>query len=431
MHWCGLLIIAVAACSTADSVAIEIETHDPAIVRVELFVAGTPCGNCDSGIAPPGTDPLIANSKPNGDVRFVVGTDRFDTRVDSDGIAGFLLKPDAQNTMVPKLAAIGFDANGTPLGFVVDDTSFDLAPLLGTKRRYQLESRAVQQTMQTGNDQIITWRTDGADTAHPSPSCLAIVRHDGETEFFVPEADPDCDGFVAPNECDATWYKFKQPEGSGPAECLVADSLSKCQIGRSGTCVDGDVAPTCTSLGNFCVPQVACTTCMSPYTEACLASIAGTATRLHCTIPIFNAQTNPTTCITASDLIDLGQYYGTSCTFGFVQGNSGNIGPTIDITSANNDIVGTLDATGFSPACNIGFSSTIMVNHVPAANVVTIGKGALAITQGGAETLLMPVVVDFMSGGTITDCTNAMVKPACEILPDITNDTLWSCAAHQ
>lgn len=433
MHWCGLLIIAVAACSAADSVAIEIETHDPAIVRVELFIAAGPCTTCD-GVAPPGTDPTVANAKPLGDVSYVVGTDRFDTRVDSDGIAGFLIKPGAQTSTVPKLAAIGFDANGAPLGFVVDDTSFDLEPLLGTKRRYQLESRTVQQAMGTGNDQIITWRTDGLDPAHPAPSCVAIVRHDGHTEFFVPEADPDCDGFVAPNECDPTWYKYKQPAGSAPPECLVTD-LGACQIGKSGTCVDGDSAPACTSLDKFCVPQVACNACMPPYSETCLTSIAtdATATHLHCQIPIFTGpMTNPTTCITASDLISLDQLYATPCTVGFVQADNGNITDSIDITTTNGDIAGTLVRTGFAPACSFGFSTMITVSHIPTSTTATIAKGALAVTQNGAETLLMPVVVTYVDGGPITDCLSAPTKPMCEILPTpvSTGDTLWSCAAH-
>jgi hypothetical protein len=435
MHWCGLLIIAVAACSTADSVAIEIETHDPAIVRVELFVAGEPCGNCDSGIAPPGTDPSMPNSKPNGDVSFVVGTDRFDARVDSDGIAGFLLKPDAQDTMVPKLAAIGFDANGAPLGFVVDDTSFDLVPLLGTKRRYQLESRTVQQAMGTGNDQIITWRTDGTDTAHPPPSCLAIVRHDGETEFFSPKADPDCDGFVAPNECDSTWYKFKQPADADPTACVADDAAMLCQVGKSGTCVDGATAPTCTSIDRFCVPQAACAMCMPPYDQACLSSIATdmvNGTRLLCTIPVYNtAVNNPTTCLNGSPLISLDQYYPQPCTVGFVQvgDTSGNISTSLDIGTTNGDIVGTLDRTGYTQTCSFGFSTSITVTHLPALPAVQ--KGALAITVGGAETLLMPVVVAYVSGGTITDCAVATSRPMCAILPDTVNDTLFQCAAHQ
>jgi hypothetical protein len=436
MHWCGLLIIAVAACSTADSVAIEIETHDPAIVRVELFVAGAPCANCD-GIAPPGTDPMTANSKPLGDVSFVVGKDRFDVAVGGDGIAGFLLVPDGQHTMVPRLAAIGFDANGTPRGFVVDDTSFDLVALLNTKRRYQLESRTVEQALQAGDDQIVTWRTEGTDPAHPPPSCLAIVRHGGETEFFSPEADPDCDGFLANDECDPTWYKYKQPTGSGPQECVAADDLGKCQIGRSGTCVDGDTAPTCMSINKFCVPQAACTRCMPPYSEACLTGLANdpTVTHLHCQIPIFTDATNLTTCLNASDSIDLDQFYGTPCTVGFVQDdNSGNITTSIDITTTNGDIVGTLDRSGFSPDCSFGFSTTITVTNIPTTTSATIAKGALAITQGGAETLLMPIVVTYVNGGPITDCTEAaMTKPICEIvpMPDLAGDTMWQCAAHQ
>lgn len=431
MHWCGLLIIGVAACSTADSVAIEIETHDPAIVRVELFIGAAPCTNCD-GIAPPGTDPTLADSKPLGDVSFVVGTDRFDTAVERDGIAGFLIKPDAQNATVPKLAAIGFDSTGAPLGFVVDDTGFDLGPLLGTKRRYQLESRTVQQAMGTGDDQIVTWRTDGDDPVHPPPSCLAIVRRDGHTEFFVPEADPDCDGFVAPNECMATWYKYKQPAAADPPECLVS-TVDACEIGQSGTCIDGATAPTCTSLDKICVPQVACTTCMPPYTDACLTSIAATGTRLHCQIPVFtDSQASPTTCISASGLISLDQYYGSPCTVGFVHDNSGNIGSSIDITSTNGDVAGTLDLTGFAPACNFGFSTTITVDHLPAANTPTVAKGALAITQGsGARTLLMPVVVTYVNGGPITSCIAPPMKPECKILPDISSDTLWKCTAHQ
>ena len=434
MHWCGLLIIALAACSTADSVAIEIETHDPAIVRVELFVAGAPCANCD-GIAPPGTDPTIANSKPLGDVSYVVGTDRFDTRVDGDGIAGFLLKPDAQNTMVPKLAAIGFDANGAPLGFVVDDTSFDLVPLLGTKRRYQLESRTVQQAMHVGNDQIVTWRTEGTDPAHPSPSCLAIVRHDEETEFFSPEADPDCDGFGSGEECDPTWYKYKTPMDGVPVQCLV-DEGGACQVGNLGTCIDGDTAATCQSYNKFCVPQVACTKCMPPYDQACLNSIGtlASATRLHCRVPIFPDAANSnalSTCSTTSNLVQLISHYPDACTTGFVGlgATSIDVNGSIDITTPNNEVVGTLVPSARGIPCSIAFSSVLMVTSFPPNPVV--GKGLFAVANGGSETLLMPVVVEFTEVTAPTTCLNAVdTQMVCDIAPNLTSDTIWSCSPH-
>jgi hypothetical protein len=435
MHWCGLLIIAVAACSTADSVAIEIETHDPAIVRVELFVAGTPCTNCDSGIAPPGTDPTMPNTKPLGDVSFLVGKDRFDTRVDGDGIAGFLLKPDGQNTMVPKLAAIGFDANGTPLGFVVDDTSFDLVPLLGTKRRYQLESRMVDQAMHSGNDRIITWRTEGTDPAHPPPSCLAIVRHDGETEFFSPKADPDCDGFGSGAECNPTWYDYKTPMDGEPVQCLVDDN-GACQVGKLGTCVDGDTAATCESYNKFCVPEIACTRCTPPYDQACLNTIGTlqSATRLHCKVPIFPDSANsnaPSSCSTTSNPVQLISHYPDDCTTGFVGLGDMSIdtSASIDITTPNNEVVGTLLPNARGMPCSVSFSPILTVTSLPPGPVV--GKGLFAVTNGGSETLLMPVVVDFMEVTTPTTCVDAAsTQMLCDIAPDLTSDTIWSCSAH-
>jgi hypothetical protein len=430
MHWGGLLIIALAACSTADSVDIQIHSTDRSVVSVELFVAGAPCTNCD-GVAPPS-----ATAKPAGPVNYLIGTDRFYAAIDSDGIAGFRLKPDAMDSTVPKLAAIGFDANGTPVGFVVDDTPFDLLPILGTKRRYELTLQPILQAAphQATTEQVVTWRTESSDMNHPAQSCLAFLNHDGGNEFFVPEADPDCDGFVAPNECDPTWYKYMQPASTNPPECLADDMDGACQVGRSGTCIDGATAPTCTSLDKFCVPQVACTTCMPPYNQACLTSIAtdvANGTRLRCTIPVFrDALNKPTTCLAGSDLINLDQYYASPCTVGFVQvgDSSGNIATSLDISTTNGDVVGTLDRTGYSQTCSFGFSTTITVTNLPANAAVQ--KGALAITTGGAETLLMPVVVAYVPGGPITDCASAVVKPVCEILPDTTSDTLWSCAAQ-
>ena len=429
MHWCGL-IIALAACSTADSVDIQIHTADPSVVNVELFVAGTPCTSCD-GVAPPS-----ATSKPSGEVSFLVGPDRFYAATDSAGVAGFRLKPDQTNSTVPKLAAIGFDANHTPVGFVLDDKPFDLLPILGTKRRYELALQPVLQATphNTTSEQVVTWRTESTSTEHPAPSCLAFLNHDGGNEFFVPEADPDCDGFVASNECDPTWYKYMQPQSGSPAACLADDMDGVCQVGRSGTCVDGATAPTCTSIDKFCVPQVACTNCMPPYDQACLNSIATDAangTRLRCTIPVFRDTLNaPTTCLATSELISLDSYYASPCTVGFVQvgDTSGNLSTSLDISTTNGDIVGTLDKTGYAQTCSFGFSTTIAVTHVP--TLATIAKGALAITTGGTETLLMPVVINYVPGGSITDCTAAPLKPVCEILPDTTSDTIWSCTHH-
>src|SRR3569623_1902393 len=192
MRW--LLVACLAACSH-DSMAIEVVRSDASITRVELVIVESHCDTC-AGAAPPG-----AQATPTGDDYYQFAGDRFIAPV-SAGVAGFTLLPGASDH-IPKLGAIGFDAQGTAEGIALLDQDIHITAHLGEVIQLELSGKPAQ---------TIVWRAPNApDTAE---SCIAILSdHDA---FVVPRDDQDCDGVTGADECDPFWYLYAKPADTTP-----------------------------------------------------------------------------------------------------------------------------------------------------------------------------------------------------------------------
>ncbi len=422
----GKVVAAVAillvACGSEPAVAIQVVSSDPSITSVELFVGAAPCTSCEDGLAPPGS-----SAKTAGVVEYTGTGDRRIAAVGSDGVAGFQIEP--MPSIVAKLAAVGFTADGTAKGFVLDDEGFSIDDVKGTVRRYQLDpDRAILTAQPAANGadvtaQVIVWRAPNASAT--TPSCLATEPTAGtESLFLVPPGDPDCDGIVE-NECDPNWY-MHATVGVEPCFLKGADA---CLVGRSSACIDG-TAPTCVPIGgdDLCVPDLACTVCTNTEVDSasCLDELthpnsstapSPTATALHCTVYFA-----PTSICVEGAALPI-QQITSSCNAGFAA-----LGQMFPGGVTENQLAfmtptfgGTLELQRASP-CSLGVTPNF---HLVDANTIpeaTVGPGVLVLGVSG-RTSLLPVIIDF---APVPACT-PMQFASCE-LENVTNDAVYNCA---
>ena len=442
MDWRRLLIVAVAACGNDGTVSIQIETHDPAITRVELFVAASDCGDCD-GIAPPSS---LDHTK--GKVHLIDSDVRFVAPV-KDHIAGFRLQPDpVTSSVVPRLAAVGFDANDNPLGYVVDDAGFDVEKLIGQERRYELTSRTIVESQgalpgvaPTAPDPamlVVAWRApktgENADPATRA-SCLAIeTGNDSTTEFFVPPDDPDCDGIVA-DECDAHFYDFADPSAT-PTACLTREQ-GICQIGAAPACVDGG-NHQCVSGGQFCVPDAACAVCSPPFDDqVCLTKLSDSnvmASRLHCRVPFYvdMISGNTTTCnaVTTPNALDLTRAVpggGCKTNFATLAGGASNTKIAIDVPGSGSGEIQIAGGAPCAPELAPAFDFGVALG--PPTNTTVVGAGVFVVTatSAGSRKVLLPVAATFVKIGglQLCDALNTQVLMTCTV--EQPSDSVWGC----
>ena len=426
-----MLLVLVAACGTHDSLAIEIVANNADVKTVELFVVETDCTNC-TGIAPPSSVDLTL-----GTVHLLDSDKRYTATV-ANNMATFELQPDAMYKTVPKLAAIGFDANDIPKAYAIDDAGFDVAADLGTKRQYTLISTTIDQAQGTTSatraaDHFIVWRAPGATADLPNPakqaSCFAFEGKNGTNEFFVNPTDPDCDGFTT-TECDPDWYDHTIDPTANTDYCLTtADPQQACVIGSRPGCVDG-TPTTCTAdtARENCLPDAACN-CPTPIADGCGVSIiAAKGAYLDCKLPVLTTGTMRYVCENNSTQMNLTPTYPLGCSAAFADLSSLlPLSSSGQFTFSYPTSTGEIDANTSGPGCQLeltpkDFVFTAGFPTTPLILKTLFVLRASTLTAG----VLLPVTLTYLPVGD-TDCSNATTSHlSCSFVNS--SDSVWACA---
>ncbi|MEO6777109.1 MAG: hypothetical protein ABI467_29540 [Kofleriaceae bacterium] len=394
--------------------AIEVQTSDPSIARVELVLVQSACATC-TGDAPPGWP--LSMPAPAGPVYYQVPGDRFTANVDG-GVAGFTLEPGSDDYLL-RLVAIGFDRQGTAKGIVFVDRDFHIKQHLGEVVQLELAAR---------DDSVIVWRAPSApDTAQ---SCVAVLG--ATNDFVVPPDDPDCDGVTGAAECDAFWYEYAKPANTTvPQYCVEQPSADQpCMIGTETGCVDGVSQAGC-APGNVCVPARACIDCTDPSLVEC-ANHVGTdpapgVARVHCVVPLVGAVGNYASCTAGTAPINLDAQFGSngSCSPGLLPANAPlPVMPVPSLATDTGQGPATFLVSALVPSCQFTLLVMASVSAVPPRSVP-----GLVVLHGPTHTIVMPLVVDYTSTGA-TACAGVATAPTCTVDTSSFTDPMWSCAVH-
>lgn len=413
--------ILVAACGNEKSLAIQIVTTDSSITTIELFVGDTSCDTC-AGVAPPSSV-----DKPTGPVEYTGQGARFEAAVGPGGVAGFRLEPSVNSATVAKLAAVGFTANGTPRGFVLDDAGFSVDALQGTVRRYTLAEQTILRAQGPRHgadptDQIIVWRAPNAVAT--TPSCLAIEHRDGTNEFLVPPGDPDCDGFIA-NECDPDWYDYASNTAT---PCLTQPTpASACVVGSEAGCTDG-TANTCAPGARYCLPERACASpkCGLFDGPGCLAELVpdpadltSPVAALRCTVQL--ATNRHETCQAITTVV---LSAASSCNPGFASLSSATVMSSSQLDFSSPSVLGSLQLGPVTTSSPCTFALTPAFEILVEPPLATVGDGVLSLATSNGSTLLVPVIVNFQS---VAACSPPIDAMQCTFV-NTSADTIYTCA---
>lgn len=402
---CGLCV----GCA-APGLALDVTTSDPAIVRVELFVADACEDGCPATVAPPG---LAA--RPT-DI-YLVADPRSWSAVVDHGIAGFQLRAD-QSTNVSEVVAVGFDAldGGNARAVAV---LHDVPVSASEPAHWQMPlapATPIDDTLPAG-DRVALWR----QPAEPGLACVMIEHAGGARELVVPKDDTDCDQ-LSMGEC-APWTNLAMnaPSTIAAASCLVNASSGP----SSGICMLG--GPTCSEVAGtttpcavldteYCAPSVLCS--CAPWDQACvhdkIASVATAMPMIQCDLPLMS---DGAPCNGSSEIsVPIPSN-------GFVSNTSTSCAET-----RINDLATPLGA--FAADVVIG-GATVGVKRIgdPCdAELVYTGKLATSQTQSllvdlsldNHNHLVVPLRINFVVGG----CTNEQAQCSATIV----TDSMFTCA---
>ena len=242
--------LALGACSDGP-IVLDIDVGTTTATDVELVIAEQVVAN-QAIQGPAGLLPNATVWTRDSPVRTVAPV--------SGGHAKFEIQAGDQNA-TPTIVAIGF-VGETAKGFVV-------VPSLPTRPGIYTATLAAStpSSVMDGKPHLDVWAS--GSTVRTGPVCISIVGD----RAIVPIDDPDCDGFVAPNECPGADYIFRDNQPATvtrprDASCIGVFDLSTslgtnlgntCRLGGTG-CVDGAVTQqtTCQPAG-ICLPDAACT----------------------------------------------------------------------------------------------------------------------------------------------------------------------------
>ncbi|MFT3694431.1 MAG: hypothetical protein QM831_14890 [Kofleriaceae bacterium] len=403
----------LAACGDDTKLALQVVAPQGSGVKtVELWISDEDCNDCKGGIAPPAAD-----QRPMGSVHLVAGATAFTAAVDSDGIATFGIgKGDGGDVTINKIAAVGYDANNTPIALVVDDQGFDLAKQLGEIRRYELVPTDITAKVQPdASDGTVLWRTD--------PNGVGCLWANGE--FFVPPGDPDCDGFTGDQECDEDWYDFKGDLTDQVCEGADATHGGACVIGYEAGCADGSTGGACE--GEVCVGEALCNDMQCRVDPvACIGTHADSLPRIDCTIPLMTTSTATFigVCPGQGNSFNFGNGV-THCNASFIQtlqfppmlqsklSFSDATYPVGEITIAN---------TGSNP-CSVTFATALATNATTDSPVLQ--RGALALENGNSPIAVLPIFVKFVN--TTGDCNSGPIAHIQCTPANLPNDSITKC----
>lgn len=295
----GVIVLALAACSV-EGVSIEIRQGSTDAERVELYIMDGVCTTDSNGEFP------CTQLKTPSASTYLEGQiyTRDDARTLSaameSGVAYFTIRANGDETRIPLLVAVGFDANNTRVGAVMIDREFfttDNNRQIATLDRI-VEDRVTGRPMSDGL-RVETWYDE------PN-ACVALEKTKEGTShrtFIVPAEDFDCDGWAADQECDSMWPDHGPDDDSTlPFTCVVEDTSNgagkRCLLGDA-PCVDGLGSPRCDAIPGdndalWCVPSALCdpickdsTNPLCPYAALKAQPTTVRPTFVDCAIPVY------------------------------------------------------------------------------------------------------------------------------------------------
>ncbi len=409
----GLLwIVALGACGSGAGVQISVLDMGVGATTVRIFIgAGGPAARSIT----------VTTASEFDDVQTWFrdpGVDD-DTAPMTGGHADFFFEPSGGPTQLPIAIAVGFAANGAPVGageLVTVDVPgrgylhYDL-PLLASSS-------------------LLTWDLGGKTTSDVANKCVRLGSH-----LVVSPDDQDCDGNIdgTPMECEPDVY-MAASRAAVPGEftCLwpppqTMTQPTQCFAGGPN-CVDGTGQDSTCSKSGYCAPLDLCGQCKGNF--RCAETGGGTTgttppviTRFECTIAVKH---DGTLC---GDAVTLPAGTQSDCRNVQLRNDQQNFQPTLEVVrnSATDLTIRTSNQ-----GCSITLTATGKVDPTATVNgpdqvraLMAVDDGLLATQQG----FVVPVVFNFIvqpQGGSGTCGTST-----CTALPDslVTDSTLCASAS--
>lgn len=417
-----VIALCAAGCFSDRGVAIEVDVGTTGATSVELYLGKDPCDSdhhppgvtCDSITPPDATSPLTGNMFfRDASVRYTVNVDV------KDHTATFRLQAD-QATRLPIAIAVGFvrDEQGTqgmrPVGAA---TMRPLEIPLNSARIVTTTLIPANQVQPSGDGEtrVIVWNKP------TSPSSCVAVEHSPREQpatwdFVVPLDDPDCDGLLNKDECNANAFDGMNAGGQAATPNCFTAGESSCVLG-SLACADGHppVLGTCQAQQDqapVCVPSQFCTICPDTIGSCSPAKInekLASIPHIDCYVP---SLPDIGLCSTEQS-IDLSDRY-----------QSGNCGdsprleafPPGDPTEKHNFDGVEMDLSSASAPCE--FKVIWKGGLRTVADPIDLGVIRLSTSRGA---VLLPIALHFMTGSCLT-------TPFTCTLTELPTDPLWTCA---
>lgn len=264
------------ACNDPPGLTLEVVPLDASISRVEVYL-GDHCDTCPDAMAPPMMRPRAANIYETNYSQ-VFAADSSDATNWHDGHAFFrITSPDAHDSQVSYLLAIGFDKNGVPIAL---NRYHDVAIPAAATSYWQVpldEPLKPLTDAPSPDERIAIW-----PMARPAgPRCVLIENGGGgQADAVVPHDDPDCDGVTPAMDC----APFT------PNAVAVAPTLAetRCVANATGVldgggttppqicllggpaCTDGQTSQGCEYLDvDYCAPMALCNACAGQDWDTC------------------------------------------------------------------------------------------------------------------------------------------------------------------
>ena len=260
-----VIALVVAACSNDRGILVEVNSTDPIVAKIRLFVGtGDPTTANLTIAGPHHLDGAVYYTRDPHDSADVVDL--------SNGhrVAKFLY---ATNDDIPLVIAVGYDANNQP---VTAGLLNNLAAPTKSNQVNEYEivldtSAAISVFGTTGEVHLGLWsRADDTAMNPYTAQCAGVqLGHDMPAYFVVSPEDQDCDGYMNGTdlECTPNYY-----DGSTAADPCLVDQLvttqnpEYCYVGGRG-CTDGvgvDPDSQCAKT-NICLPLTVCHDCAGDF----------------------------------------------------------------------------------------------------------------------------------------------------------------------
>ena len=251
------------ACSDPPGLTLEVVPLDGTISRVEVYLADH-CDTCPGVMSPPMMRPRTANMFETNYSQVFAATSDDSTNWQNGHALFRITSPDANDSRVSYLLAIGFNHNGVPIAL---NRYQDVTIPASSSSYWQVpldEPLQVLTDAPSDQERIAIWPM----TRPSGPRCVLIENAGGgRVDAVVPHDDPDCDGITA-NECApytpsavAVAPTIADARCVAPAPPVVTSNGTMpgvCLLGGP-PCTDGQAATGCEYLDtDYCVPQALC-----------------------------------------------------------------------------------------------------------------------------------------------------------------------------